>query len=82
VSQCTGRGSLSGDHCCWVHGKECEHLRRDVPGRNFACGLLLKHGGDWERVYTDPEYPRFLLSSGILCGDWKPSARQCCRDGE
>jgi hypothetical protein len=83
---CTGRGTLDGDHCCYVDGIRCSFLERNtIPGRNYVCGLrrLL---GSWEAVHTDPEYQQRVQSHwdkvGIeSCGAWQPESGQCCREG-
>ena len=60
----------SGEHnCCRIKGEDCPHLVRNVEGRNFACGLFLKHR-DWDQVLADPDYPTGAWGPGVNCRDW------------
>ncbi len=79
---CTGRGDLSGDHCCYVSGKVCEFLIENHGDRRFACGLMVELG-DWGKVHTDPRYAALAIhwKSQPLCGDWQPKPSVCCREG-
>ena len=44
------------DHCCYVDGEVCEYLEENtVPGRRWACGLLVKYGS-WAAMNASPEY--------------------------
>ena len=65
---CHGNGE---EHCCWVNGEVCEHLRENDPraadGRRWSCGLLLTLqatfpqldlGRVWERLHRHPQYTR------------------------
>ena len=48
----------SDDHCCWIQGKVCPHLRENVvEGRRWACGLLVELGS-WDKVHSDERYLR------------------------
>lgn len=82
---CTGRGTLDGDHCCYVAGAPCRYLERDtVPGRRFVCGLLRRLGA-WSAVHADPGYLEHVQAEwdkvGIAsCGAWQPSPGECCRE--
>ena len=65
----------SDTHCCWLHGKECVHLRENaVSGRRWACGLMLKYNEDWDKVLESPEYKAdvapILEPIGYTCKDW------------
>lgn len=81
---CHGNGA---DHCCYVEGEPCPHLLVDVvPGRRWACGLLVELG-TWERVHADPRYlavpaPVWRARGVPDCGDFRGSADgsilQCC----
>lgn len=84
--RCTGRGTLDGDHCCYVNGVECPFLERGTePGRNFVCGLR-RRLGSWPAVHADPEYQERVQKHwdevGIeSCGAWQPKPGECCREG-
>ena len=52
--ECVGEG-VDGDHCCYVAGTVCPHLRENVAGRRFACGLMLEHGS-WAKVVKSEGY--------------------------
>jgi hypothetical protein len=72
------------DHCCWVAGEVCEFLQENtVPGRRWACGLLVKYG-DWESVYIATEYDsvrtKFMdikFDDDMRCGDWPALGVKC-----
>lgn len=49
---CDGNGD---DHCCFLSGVVCPHLRTDVPGRKWSCGLYVKYGS-WTAMLSSPEY--------------------------
>jgi hypothetical protein len=80
---CTGRGAADGDHCCHVGGVRCPHLRDDVPGRRWACGLRLELGS-WESVHADARYAPIQAAwdlCGITsCGAWQPAPGECCEE--
>ena len=48
---CSGEGA-DGDHCCYLGGKRCVHLRENVGGRRYACGLVLEYGSFGVAVKT------------------------------
>lgn len=52
---CNGLGA-DGDHCCYQAGRRCPHLVENQGGRRYACGLMLRHNGDWEAMAADPDY--------------------------
>lgn len=52
---CNGEGA-GGDHCCYVGGSVCPHLREHAEGRRYACALMIEHKGDWAKVAADPRY--------------------------
>ncbi len=55
MSICTGNHE---EHCCWINGKVCSYLEENtVPGRRWACGLLVRLGS-WEAVTKSPEWQR------------------------
>ena len=50
---CTGNSS---DHCCYIAGEVCPYLEENtIPGRRWACGLLVKYGS-WAAMNESPEY--------------------------
>ena len=87
VADCTGRGDVNGDHCCYLSGRVCDFLiDTKTPGdERFRCGLMAELG-DWTKVHTDPRYVtighHFNVDPGGvgLCGDWQPKAGQCCNE--
>lgn len=86
--RCTGAGApnpargLDNDHCCYLRGRRCSHLRENVAGRRYACGLLIDYG-TWEAMNASPEYEavgRFWQSIGLpfnYCEQFDPAF--CCR---
>ncbi len=54
VPECTGNRDT---HCCYLAGGVvCDHLQENtVPGRRWACGLLVKYGS-WAAMNRSPEY--------------------------
>jgi hypothetical protein len=80
---CVGRGSASGEHCCWVNGERCAYLVEHADGRRFACGLRLELGS-WEAVHADPRYAPIQAEwdrCGIVsCGGWQPAPGECCEE--
>lgn len=80
---CRGNGD---EHCCYVDGEVCRHLRIDDPragDRKYACGLLLdliEQSPDeeisklWQEMYELPEYQdiraHFEKVGVALCGDF------------
>lgn len=82
---CIGRGTLDGDHCCYVMGVRCRYLEENtIPGRRFVCGLR-RVLGSWEAVHADPGYQEHVQSAwdkvGISsCGEWQPKVGECCRE--
>jgi hypothetical protein len=87
TANCVGRGTLDGDHCCYIEGVECPFLERGtVPGMTFVCGLR-RRLGSWDAVHADPEYQAIVQSVwdrvGVAsCGAWQPNPGECCREGE
>lgn len=82
-SVCTGRGTLDGDHCCYVAGEVCRYLTR--VDERWRCGLMLKLGS-WEKVHAHRGYQRYVQAEwdkvGIVsCGSWQPGPGECCREG-
>lgn len=81
---CTGRGSPSGDHCCYVAGKTCAFLLDNgIPGDGrFRCGLRVELGS-WEAVHADPRYAPIQAvwdEVGISsCGEWESPPGRCCK---
>lgn len=75
-------GLRSGDHCCWVNGRECDFLIR-VDGQP-RCSLLLRflpESGSvaeaWDKVHRSKEYRESAAHSyfvrnmpGYGCGDF------------
>lgn len=54
MKHCSGNGA---DHCCVFAGQVCRYLKEAaVPGRRWACGLMLKYNQDWEAVINSQEY--------------------------
>jgi hypothetical protein len=85
ASNCVGRGSLDGGHCCYVNGVVCDFLELEtMSGRNFVCGLR-RELGSWSAVHTDPRYQPIQAEwdkVGISsCGEWQPRPGECCREG-
>ena len=85
MSYCTGRGTLDGDHCCYVNGEVCDYLERGtVAGRTFACGLR-RELGSWDAVHEDERYQPIQAvwdAGGVItsCGGWQPEPNNCCRE--
>lgn len=85
---CTGRGTLDGDHCCYVQGEPCRYLTVNPQGseRRFECSLR-RELGSWEAVHAHPGYKEYVQKIwdkvGIAsCGEWQPTKGQCCREAE
>ena len=71
------------DHCCWVAGQVCPHVRpSDREGYLWDCGLRADLGS-WEAVHSSEEYlcdvkPTWLrIGMKEDCGDWEPTHRGC-----
>lgn len=87
-SPCHGNGD---NHCCYLPGGSnvefgegvCPFLVQNVvPGRRFACGLLVELRR-WEAVHADERYlatvaPKWRERGIADCGDWGPGTNQCC----
>ncbi len=79
---CTGAGA-DGDHCCYQAGVTCPHLVENAAGRRYACGLLLRHQGDWQAMAADPDYQPIGLHWQAIgqpfnyCETFDPAF--CCR---
>lgn len=91
---CTGRGTPGGDHCCYVRGQVCLYLADNGPDaeRRFECSLR-RDLGSWAAVHSHIGYLVNVQSawdelgtredgSPVIasCGDWQPSAGECCRE--
>lgn len=69
-------------NCCFVDGEPCVFSVRDVAGRDYACGLMVKYGS-WDLVNKSPEYGPvgdYWKSTGQefnLCETSDPAF--CCR---
>ena len=74
----------SADHCCYINGEPCPHLRDDGPDatRRWVC-TLREELGSWDAVHVDPRYLRDVqpfwngYAPTLGCGDW-PVKRQTC----
>jgi len=72
------------DHCCWLAGKVCPHVRPSArDGYVWDCGLRADLGS-WDAVHSSPEYLRDVKPIGLKvdCGDWEPEARGCIDCGK
>ena len=78
---CTGNGL---DHCCHL-GKYgvCTHLEENtVPGRRWACGLLVRYGS-WKAMMATDAYAEVqsrldeIMSYKTTCRDWPPPGKRC-----
>ncbi len=50
---CNGNAA---DHCCYLDGVVCDYLEENtVPGRRWACGLLVRFGS-WQAMSASAEY--------------------------
>lgn len=93
-SFCTGRGTASGDHCCYVAGETCRYLAvaKVSTGRRYECSLR-RDLGSWEAVHADPGYQEHVQSvwdslgtrpdgTPVIpsCGEWQPREGECCRE--
>lgn len=82
---CTGRGTASGDHCCYIQGNVCPFLEVGTEeGRTFTCGLR-RELGSWDAVHMDERYQSQVQvvwdQVGISsCGEWQPREGECCRE--
>lgn len=84
---CSGRGTASGDHCCYVAGEVCRFLvdnKREEGSRRFECSLR-RDLGSWAAVHENPEYREHVQKVwdevGIeSCGAWQPEPGMCCRE--
>lgn len=75
---------ISDDHCCWVEGAPCPHLRDDgsEADRRWVC-TLREELGDWDAVHVDPRYgehprPVWVRLGLADCGDWTPTVDAPC----
>jgi len=70
----------SAEHCCWVDGARCPHLRENMHGRRWACALRAQLGS-WALVHNDARYQPIHAHWQTLgisdCGDW-PNKRERC----
>ena len=84
---CTGSGAYVEskgkiDHCCYQRGVRCVHLRENVAGRRYACGLLIDFGS-WEAMNLSEEYEpvgeywESIKQPFNYCETFDPSF--CCR---
>lgn len=71
------------DHCCYLDGQVCDYLEEGtVPGRRWACGLLVKYG-TWEAMADSVEYGKVgahweAIGHGFnYCETFDPAF--CCR---
>ena len=74
------------EHCCVIAGKTCDYLEENtVPGRRWACGLLVKYGS-WDRMNISDEYLpigqhwQSINRPFNYCEAFDP--RMCCREEE
>lgn len=90
---CTGRGDLRGEHCCWIDGAVCPFYdTSEGTPKDKACSLR-RILGSWEAVYADARYqavvqPTFdRILPGYGCGDYpqnipiimeSPQSGKCC----
>lgn len=72
----------TSDHCCWLRGKECRFLEKDVGGVRWTCGLR-RELGSWDRVHTDPRYLEHVRPFWVSfrpeldCGTWPGPGEWC-----
>ena len=86
MTVCTGTGTKSGNHCCYLRGKVCVFLEVDtVAGRRFSCGLR-RELGSWQAVSVDARYKpigEFWADHDLpfkYCEVWQPTKGECCRE--
>lgn len=77
MGECNG---LADDHCCYIHGVQCQYLVENQAGRRWACSLKIKYN-DWDSVLASDEYrqdvaPK-LKPMGINCRDWPGPGNHC-----
>lgn len=75
--KCLGRNLE--EHCCWVAGEVCPHLRENLePGYRWSC-LLRYELGSWDAVLKDPRYKNIkehFEIKGYNCKTW-PNGFKC-----
>jgi hypothetical protein len=77
------------DHCCYLgQAGVCPHLEENtVPGRSWACGLLVRLGS-WAVVHEAPQYVRDVrpfwdsFRPDLDCGTWPPEGETCAACGQ
>jgi len=79
-----------GGHCCWLGtAGECKYVEPStLPGRNWQCSLYVREG-NWDAVYTTPEYQADVRPAldacgypNIGCGDWPLPGTPCNTCGQ
>jgi len=76
------------DHCCWLNGVPCPHIKENVQeGFRWSCGLMIKYQ-DWDIVHNSAEYLQDVEPFWVTfkertnftkCGDW---TCENCIDGD
>jgi hypothetical protein len=77
------------EHCCYLgQAGVCPHLEENtVPGRRWACGLLVRLGS-WDAVHASHEYQRDVAPAWqgfdppMNCGTYPESGRTCGECGK
>ena len=81
------QGNLA-EHCCYIDGEPCTHLRDDGQNaeRRWVC-TLREELGSWAAVHVDERYqaepaPVWRRIGIADCGDWPASGDACSLCGE
>jgi len=82
---CSG---ITSDHCCYVEGEVCPHLRDDgvQADRRWVC-TLREELGSWEAVHQDSRYkvhpqPVWQKLNIDECGDYPSPGITCGECGQ